>query len=140
MALWAAGMAGVLAQAAVYCAVPATQMMTVGAPPVAAVACTAPEPAVGQAFEGTVLHVFDGRTLCVAQGPHPSQWIRAKLEDSTDASARPAVMSALFARHVDCRVVGRSAEGAVVRCTVAGVAVGKLISSPANRAAAEAWR
>jgi hypothetical protein len=43
--------------------------------PALAQTCRAPAPAVGQTVSGPVLHVIDGRTLCLAQGPTPDQWI-----------------------------------------------------------------
>jgi hypothetical protein len=41
--------------------------------------CRAPAPAVGQTVSGPVLHVIDGRTLCIAQGPTPDRWIALRI-------------------------------------------------------------
>src|SRR5581483_5262999 len=71
------------------------------APPPPA-ACTAAAPARGVSFTGTVLQVIDGRTLCVAFGPSPDQWVRVRLTDVGPALPRGALMATAFAREVTC--------------------------------------
>lgn len=137
---WMAAMVGAAANAAAACAQPGAMLVSLGAQTVSDVECGAAAPSLGQAFGGPVLKVIDGRTVCVAKGPSPSQWVRATLDDSRDASARPAVMSALFGKRVDCAVVGRGPDGPVARCTLDGQPVGRIIESNANRQAALAWR
>ncbi|MDR3511710.1 MAG: hypothetical protein P4L73_08755 [Caulobacteraceae bacterium] len=139
MAFWTAALIGSASQVAALVLTPASLAQPAAVRPIA-VDCGAPAPAVGGRFEGTVLQVLDGRSLCVARGPHPSQWIRAELDDATDSSARSAVMAGLFAKHVVCVVVGRAAAGVTAHCTLDGVAAGAVIANPANRAAATAWR
>lgn len=140
MTAWMAAMIGATANAAAACAQPSDFPANLGAPGLPSVDCAAKAPAIGQTFAGAVLKVIDGRSICVAKGPSPSDWVRATLDDSPDASARPAVMAALFARRVDCEVVGRGQDGVIARCTLAGEPVGRLIDSAANREAALAWR
>lgn len=139
MTLWTAAMIGSVAQVASLCVEPVTLPLNAFAAPVPA-HCGAKAPAAGQSLTGTVLEVIDGRSICVAQGPLPSQWIRLELQDSRDASARSAVMAAVFARKLDCVVVANGAAGVVARCTLAGAPVGQVIGSAANREAATAWR
>lgn len=137
---WMAAMVGAAANVATACAQPGALLVSLGEPGVSDVACGAAAPSPGQAFGGVVLRVIDGRTVCLAKGPSPSQWVRATLDDSHDASARPAVMSALFGKRIDCAVVRQGPDGPVARCTLDGEPVGRLIDSSANRQAAVAWR
>jgi hypothetical protein len=54
--------------------------LALGAPALAQT-CRArpPRPPSGQTVSGPVLHVIDGRTLCIAQGPTPDQWIPLRI-------------------------------------------------------------
>lgn len=139
MTLWMAAMIGAAAQVASLCVDPASLSVGAMAAP-AGVDCSAKPPAPGQMLSGTVLQVIDGRSVCIAKGPAPSQWVRAELDDSRDASARSAVMAALFAKHLDCVVVSGGSAGVIARCTLGGAPVGQVIDSAANRSAALAWR
>jgi hypothetical protein len=107
-------------------------------PATAAIACAAP--ALGELFAGPVLHVFDDHTLCVAQGPTPSEWIRVKLDLGSGPEARSALMAAVFAKRVVC-IAHRDERGEVVaRCAVDGVPLSERIESPAVRTDAAFWR
>jgi hypothetical protein len=109
-------------------------------PSTGAVACTAPAPVLGEPFAGPVLHVFDGHTLCVAQGPTPSEWIRVKLDLGSGSDARSALMAAVFAKRVVC-VAHRDARVEVVaNCVVDGVPLNERLESPAIRTDAAFWR
>jgi endonuclease YncB( thermonuclease family) len=90
------------------------------APPTAtAVAtCGAIAPAVGVTFSGPVLQVVDGATICVAQGPTPSQWIKTRLSGIDAVDNRAELMRAVFGRRVVCIVDRKDADGAVARCTL----------------------
>lgn len=109
-------------------------------PPIASVRCTAPMPAAGAAFEGPVLHVFDGANLCVALGPIPSQWVRVELDDAPAAGGRQAMMAAVFAKRVVC-VAGPSGEqGVIARCRLDGQSLGEVAGRPDVLAVATSWR
>ncbi len=102
--------------------------------------CTASAPADGQMLSGPVLQVIDGRTLCIAKGPTPDQWIKVRLADVYDREARSALMAATFAKDVDCRVEGADAQGVVARCNVAGAPLAQVVGSDAARVQTASWR
>ena len=108
--------------------------------PASEVACGAPLPDAGAIFEGTVLHVPDGRTLCVAQGPTPAQWLRVTLSDTDAATLRRDLMSATFAKRVVCRSVGRARASVLAECEVGGVPLADMLQRPSVRLAAFIWR
>jgi hypothetical protein len=99
-------------------------------------ACLAAAP-VGEPFAGNVLQVLDGRTICVAQGPAPSQWIKVRLADSDGAGDRSSLMAAAFAKRVVCVVL--KADGAA-HCALNGVSLVTLSQGGAARAEAAFWR
>jgi hypothetical protein len=110
-------------------------------PPVArAEVCTAAAPSQGQPFAGPVLHVIDGRTLCVALGPTPDRWVRIKLSPAPLSTRRSALMAAAFAKRVACVVDANDGNGAVGRCALDGVPLEALTESPAVRSDAAFWR
>src|SRR5581483_4153148 len=98
---------------------PAPQPTTLARPSPAA--CTAARPAHGQSFTGTVLQVIDGRTLCVAFGPTPEQWVRVRLTDAGPGLQRGALMATAFAREVTC--VADAADGEDASGGVTGVCI-----------------
>ncbi|MGA0602425.1 hypothetical protein ACO2Q3_17075 [Caulobacter sp. KR2-114] len=101
--------------------------------------CSAPHPAAGQAFEGVVLHVVDGATFCLAQGPTPDRWIRVRLSGG-ETGGRRALMAAAFARSLVC-VASRDAGQAVeATCFVSGSNLTALSRDPAVLAQAADWR
>jgi len=103
-------------------------------------ACTAAAPRVGDSLSGPVLQVVDARTVCVALGPLPSQWVQVVIADSKTDATRGGLMAAAFAQDVQCVVTGEA--GAAVRavCLADGVSVGRLADSPDSRMQASAWR
>jgi len=102
-------------------------------------ACTAAAPADG-IVAGPVLQVIDGRTLCVARGPTPDQWVRVRLSDIHDREARSALMAAAFAKTVFCGTAGRDDQGVVGRCILDGATLGQLVQSQEIHAQAASWR
>jgi hypothetical protein len=106
----------------------------------AAAACTATPPARGESFSGTVLQVIDGRTLCVAFGPTPDQWVRVRLTDAGAGLPRGALMAAAFAREVTCVAEFPGADGVAGVCIADGRSVGRLASAPDATAQAADWR
>ena len=108
-------------------------------PPLAA--CTAPAPGAGARITGPVLQVIDARTLCVALGPSPSQWIQVEIADAEPDAGRGALMGAAFARDVQCVVTRRAATGVRAVCIdLGGNSVGRLAASPGARMQARDWR
>jgi hypothetical protein len=103
--------------------------------------CHAPAPAIGQTVSGPVLHVIDGRTLCLAQGPTPDQWIPLRIAPTVPALPvdRERLMAATFSRSLTCRITG---DGPVktATCTLAGRPLEALLSEPATITQAKAWR
>lgn len=86
--------------------------------PVTPVVCSAAAPAPGATFAGPVLHVFDGKTLCIAQGPTPSEWVLVRLSES-DAADRPALMEEVFARQMVCVAEHSDVQGVSAHCRLA---------------------
>lgn len=76
-----------------------------------AVACGAASPAVGTTIRGPVLQIIDARTVCVALGPLPEQWLALRLTRVPPRSKGSA--QGLFAQTVVCKVT--SADPARVR-------------------------
>jgi hypothetical protein len=107
-------------------------------PPMAA--CTAAVPARGVSFSGPVLQVIDGRTLCVAAGPTPAEWVRVRLTDAADDQSRGALMAAAFARTVVCIATSADEDGARGVCLADGRSVGQAGHDPDAVAEAAAWR
>ena len=111
-------------------------------------ACGAPAPAIGAEVHGPVLHVLDGNHLCVALGETPDEWLEVELPDArlTKASGNPdgnprgALMSVAFARNVTCRIVDRTANGAVASCSLDGQQLGDLALKPQAISTGRAWR
>jgi hypothetical protein len=111
-----------------------------GAPALAQV-CHAPAPAAGQVVTGPVLHVIDGRTLCIAQGPTPDQWIPLRISPAVTAlpADRERLMAAAFSQSLTCTITG----GRLVRtasCTIAGRSLEALLAEPAAITQAKSWR
>ena len=117
---------------------PAPQPTRLEAP--SATECAAAPPARGQSFSGTVLQVIDGRTLCVASGPTPDQWVRVRLSDADASLPRGALMAAAFSREVTCVAEQPSADGVTAVCIVEGQSVGRAAASPDATAQAADWR
>jgi hypothetical protein len=108
--------------------------------PVASVVCGAAPPSAGTVFSGPVLHVFDGRTFCVAQGPTPSEWVRVTLAGEALARTRANLMAAAFAKQVLCHADRAGQVGVVARCVLDEAPLELLMESRPVRAEAAAWR
>jgi hypothetical protein len=118
----------------------ALAVLAFGAPALAQT-CRAAPPAAGQTISGPVLHVIDGRTLCIAQGPTPDQWIPLRISVSPTALPvdRDRLMAAAFSQSLTCKVVGGGpVKGAI--CTVSGRPLETLLAEPATLTQAKAWR
>ncbi|WP_165186735.1 hypothetical protein [Caulobacter soli] len=123
----------------------ALAVLTFGAPALAQTSlgktCRAPAPAAGQIVTGPVLHVIDGRTLCIAQGPTPDQWVPLRISSVVAAlpADRERLMAAAFSQSLICKVTG---DGPVksATCTVAGRPLEALLTEPATITQAKTWR
>ena len=109
--------------------------------PVLAQTCRAPAPPPGQTISGPVLHVIDGRTLCIAQGPTPDQWIPLRISPAWAAlpADRERLMAATFSQSLTCKVTGGGAVK-VATCTLAGRPLETLLTEPATITQAKTWR
>ena len=87
-----------------------------------------------------MLQVIDGRTLCVAKGPTPDQWVQVRLSDVHDRGGRAALMAAAFAKDVVCGTTSRDGQGVVGRCILGGASLGQLVQSEEIHAQAASWR
>ena len=112
------------------------------AAPAMAQTCRGPTPSVGQTVTGPVMHVLDGRTLCVAQGPTPDQWIPLRISSSIALMTddREKLMSAAFAQSLRCDVTGGRGVTRTASCTLAGRPLDTLLAEPAVVTQAKAWR
>ena len=112
------------------------------AAPAIAQTCRGPTPAVGATVSGPVMHVLDGRTLCVAQGPTPDQWIPLRISPSIALMAddREKLMAAAFAQSLRCEVTGGRGATRTASCTLEGRPLDALLSDPAVVTQAKAWR
>lgn len=111
------------------------------AAPALAQTCRAPAPAAGQTVSGPVLHVVDGATLCIAQGPTPDQWIPLRISPApmTLPADRERLMAAAFSQSLTCRIVGGGTVKAAA-CTVGGRPLDAVLAQPATMTQAKAWR
>jgi len=98
--------------------------------------CKGEVPQAGAVLHGPVLQVEDGGRLCVAKGFEPDAWVELQLADAPADLARGTLMSAAFARDVDCKV---QADGRAL-CTVDGQSVGALAAQPSMQKAGLSWR
>lgn len=98
--------------------------------------CKGEVPQAGAVLHGPVLHVEDGGRLCVARGFEPDAWVELQLADAPPELARGSLMSAAFAREVDCKV---QADGRAL-CTLDGQSVGALAAQPSVQKAGLSWR
>lgn len=128
---WARSGAAAVALAALYLAAPAF-----------AQTCRAPAPAVGRTVTGPVLHVIDGRTLCVAQGPTPDHWIPLRISPNAPALPvdRERLMAATFSQSLTCRITGAQGAVKIASCTVGGRSLEALLTEPATITQAKTWR
>ncbi|KQY28262.1 hypothetical protein ASD21_16170 [Caulobacter sp. Root1455] len=119
--------------------------LCLGAPALAqtslAQTCRAPAPAAGQTVSGPVLHVIDGRTLCIAQGPTPDRWIPLRISPAWAALPvdRDRLMAATFAQSLTCKITGGGAVKTAT-CTLAGRSLEALLTEPATITQAKTWR
>lgn len=119
----------------------ALAVMGLGAPALAQ-PCRAPAPTIGQTVAGPVLHVIDGHTLCVAQGPTPDRWVPLRIGPVALALPvdRDRLMAATFSQSLTCKVTGGRGAVRTATCTLAGRPVEALLIEPATVTQAKSWR
>lgn len=98
--------------------------------------CKGAAPQAGAMLHGPVLHVEDGGRLCVAKGFDPDAWVEVQLEGAPADLPRGVLMSAAFAKDVDCKV---TVSGHAV-CRVDGQSVAALVQQPSVQKAGLGWR
>lgn len=109
----------------------AVTLLSAGAAVAQQAPCGGATPAVETVVHGPVLHVLDGRTLCVATGPDAGQWRPVTLADAPDDAAWGALMGVAFGKDVTC------AAGV---CRIGGRSIGDQLRDPAARKAGVTWR
>jgi hypothetical protein len=109
--------------------------------PALAQTCRAPAPRAGEVVSGPVLHVIDGRTLCIAQGPTPDQWIPLRILPTWGPLPvdRERLMAAAFSQSLTCKVTGGGSVRSAT-CTLAGRPLEALLTEPATITQAKTWR
>jgi endonuclease YncB( thermonuclease family) len=87
----------------------------------------------GERFSGTVVHVGDGDSLCVAVGPRRgADWVEVRLADfyapelkePGGREARDALKRIAAGRRVDCVSRGRSWDRVAADCRLSGRSLG----------------
>lgn len=97
--------------------------------------CRGPQAAVGQQVQGPVIHVMDGRTLCVARTPDPATWVKLTLQDAPATATWAEMMSVGFGKDVVCTVGEAGAA-----CRAEGRLLSAQLRAPDVKAASAAWR
>ena len=98
--------------------------------------CAGAAPPAGTLLHGPALHIIDGHTICIAQGPGASTWVAVRLSDVPASTAWGTLMAAAFAQTLDCRV---EAPGEA-QCAIGGRPLGEIVREPAVKAAGQQWR
>lgn len=85
----------------------------------------------GRQFSGTVVHVIDGDSLCVAIGPGQDSWVEVRLADffapemrAGGAQAKGALERLAMGRRADCVAGSTSYDRIVAQCQVDGRRLG----------------
>ena len=97
--------------------------------------CTAPLPARGTSFSGSVRYVGDGDSICVGAFGSASTWIEVRVEDfyapelnaPGGRQAKAAMERIAMGRTVQCVAGKRSYDRVVARCTSNGTSIGDLM-------------
>lgn len=88
--------------------------------------------ASGQRFQGPVVYIGDGDSLCVALGQGADTWVEVRLADfyAVELSApggreaKSALESIAKGRTATCVAQHRSHDRVVARCAIKGVSIG----------------
>ena len=98
--------------------------------------CRGPAPAAGERLDGTILHVPDGRTVCIARSLDPDSWVALTIVGLPASTSRGTLMQAAFGRQAVCEA--RAGQTAV--CTVDGAPLARTAGQPSDIRAGLAWR
>ncbi|WP_332769462.1 thermonuclease family protein [Phenylobacterium sp.] len=82
--------------------------------------------AFGAGFSGSVSHVIDGDSLCVAVGPGPPDWVEVRLADFYapelrrlgGAAAKSALARLALGQHAECVANLRTYDRIAARCRI----------------------
>lgn len=105
--------------------------------------CKASAPKVGAMIEGTVLHVADDHSLCVALGGTPDTWIPLIIEGPSPVDrhdpqfTKAALMSAVFAKKMSCKVTSTEGGVAHAACSIDRTPVRTMVSNVTPAQASE---
>lgn len=97
--------------------------------------CTAPLPAPGTSFTGSVRYVGDGDSICVGGTRAASTWIEVRVSDffapelhtKAGPKAKAAMKRIAMGKTVQCIAGRRSYDRVVARCTLNGTSIGDLM-------------
>lgn len=89
----------------------------------------------GRRFEGPVVYVGDGDSLCVSLGPRPDRWVEVRLADvyapelhEPDGPRAKAVLERVAkGRRLACRAGRRSYDRVVASCRLDGRPLADLL-------------
>lgn len=110
--------------------------------------CTAPIPASGQSFSGTVRYVGDGDGLCIGRSNTPSTWIEVRLADfyapelheSGGEAARRSLAKLALGREARCVAGRRSYDRTIARCSIDGRDIGNALRRLGGTEGGRGWR
>ena len=88
----------------------------------------------GAVVHGPVLQIPDPASLCIAQGPSPSTWIRVRLARASQTY--PLLMAAAFGKNAVCKV-GLDGRGV---CAIEGQPLDAELRRPETVVASLSWR
>ncbi len=109
--------------------------------------CKGAAPVAGQVLQGAVLHVVDGRHICLATSPSPDAWTEIELAtpaaslslSSDPALSKASLMRAAFAKQARCTIAARSDGHLVADCRIEGAPLESLLAEPGALEKAAAW-
>jgi hypothetical protein len=97
--------------------------------------CKASAPKAGATIEGTVLHVVDDRSLCIAMGATPDAWVPLIIEGPSPVDhhdpmvTKAALMSAVFAKKMSCKITSTEAGVAHAACSIDRMPVRQMVAN-----------
>ena len=110
--------------------------------------CTAPLPAAGKAFSGTVRYVGDGDGLCVGRSTDPATWIEVRIADFYAPELREpggkkasrALAKLALGCEARCVAGRRNYDRTVARCSINGGAIGDELRRLGGSEGGRGWR
>ena len=110
--------------------------------------CTAPLPAAGKAFNGTVRYVGDGDGLCVGRSTDPATWIEVRIADfyapelhePGGEEAKRSLAKLALGREARCVAGRRSYDRTIARCSIQGRDIGDELRRIGGSEGGRGWR